>query len=86
MTETLRDSIANNDAQDEASEIEGHLEQYKDNLNVIIKRVMAAYEHEGMKLTAEDYQCLLSLNARQRLLIVQTLNSDIRYTTYTDRD
>ena len=84
MTESLRDSI--NKAQDEASEIKEHLSEYKDNLNAIIKRVMAAYENEGMQLTAEDYQCLLSLNPRQRLLIVQALSSDAKYTTYTDRD
>ena len=79
MTEALKDSIAINEAQDEDA-------ADRQRLDIIVKRVMAALEVDQAALTADDYKELISLTYHQKVLIVDALNSDTRYTTYTDRD
>ena len=58
----------------------------KVNLDTIIKRVIASREYLENKLTENEYRSLLDLTTLQQRLIVDALASDIRFTTYHDRD
>ena len=68
------------------SEMEQIESQACSNLDIIIKRVQGSRECNGNWLSENEYRYLLDLTYCQRSLIVDALASDVRYTTFHDRD